>query len=145
MFTCYRNHACILHCFWATVHKTVHPMLLDHCLSVCPFVLSCGQMVAWTMPIGMELGHGPGHIALDGNPAPIPKGAQPSPIFGPCLLWPIGWIDQDATCYGGRPRLRLHYVRWGPTLLPQKRGTAPIFTPISIVVKRLDGSRCLSV
>jgi len=75
--------------FGATVHKTVHPMLLDHCLSVCPFVLSCGQMVAWTMPIGMELGHGPGHIALDGNPAPIAKGAQPSPIFGPCLLWPV--------------------------------------------------------
>ena len=34
---------------------------------------------------------------LDGDdPAPPPKiGAQPS-IFGPCLLWPNGWIDQDA-------------------------------------------------
>jgi len=31
------------------------------------------------------------------------KGAQPS-IFGPRLLWPNGWMDQDATWYGGRPR-----------------------------------------
>jgi len=23
---------------------------------------------------------------------PPPKGAQP-PIFGPCLLWPNGWMD----------------------------------------------------
>ena len=39
----------------------------------------------------MQVGLGPGHIVLDGDPA-IPKGAQP-PIFGPCLLWPNrnGW------------------------------------------------------
>jgi len=35
-----------------------------------------------------------GYIMLDGTQ--LPKGAQP-PIFGPCLLWPNGWIDQDAT------------------------------------------------
>jgi len=23
-----------------------------------------------------------------------------------CVLWPIGWMDQDATWYGGRPRPR---------------------------------------
>jgi len=28
------------------------------------------------------------------------KGAQPPPILGPCLLWPNGWMDQDATWYG---------------------------------------------
>jgi len=28
---------------------------------------------------GMEVGLGPGHIVLDGDPAP-PKGAQPSPL-----------------------------------------------------------------
>jgi len=33
----------------------------------------------------MEVGLGPGHIVLDGEPAPLPKkGAQP-PIFGPFL------------------------------------------------------------
>jgi len=29
-------------------------------------------------------------------------------IFGPCLLWLNGWIDQDITWYGGRPRPRRH-------------------------------------
>ena len=61
--------------------------------------------------------------------------------FGPCLLWPNGWIDQDATWYGGRPRPRPHCVRWGPSSLP-KKGQSPNFRPMSIVAKRLDGSRC---
>ena len=26
-----------------------------------------------------------------------------SPTFGPCLLWPNGWMDQDAIWYEGRP------------------------------------------
>ena len=46
-----------------------------------------------TMSLGMEVGIGPGDIVLDRNPAPPPaKGTQPQ-IFGPCLLWPNGWID----------------------------------------------------
>jgi len=28
------------------------------------------------MPLGREVGHGPGHIVLDGHPAPLPKRAQ---------------------------------------------------------------------
>ena len=50
------------------------------------------------------------------------KGAQP-PMFGPCLLWPNGWMDQDATWYGGRRRSRRHYVRWGHS--SPKKGTQP--------------------
>jgi len=48
----------------------------------------CGQTVRWIkMPIRMEVGLGPGHIVLDGDPAPLPKKtAQQPPIFGPCLL-----------------------------------------------------------
>jgi len=46
------------------------------------------------VPLGMEVGLSPDHIVLDGDPA------RP-PIFGPCLLWPNGWMDQDATWYGG--------------------------------------------
>ena len=119
-------------------------------------------------------------------------GTQPSlqkgggaPIFGPCLLWPNGWMDQDATWYGGRPRPWPHCVRWG--LLPPKRGHSrshflahvlwpngwmdqnatwyggrprpwqhcvrwgllppkghtPNFRPMSVVAKRLDGSRIM--
>ena len=163
---------------------------------------------------------------LNGGPAPLStKGAQP-PIFGPCLLWPNGWMEQDTIWYGVRFRPRPHtlrygkpapsqrrgpratqffarvnsgqtvglirmpsphYNRWGPSppkrgntpnfrpisvgqmagwikmslgtevglspghivldgdlaLPPQKEGTAdPTFQPMSIVAKRLDGSRC---
>jgi len=47
------------------------------------------------MPLGMEVGLGPGHIVVDGNPSPKMR-AQPQ-IFGPYLLWPNGWMDEDAT------------------------------------------------
>jgi len=72
------------------------------------------------MKFGMEVGFNPGHIVLDGDPAP--KGAQPPPVFGPCLLWPNCWMDQDATWYWGRFWPRRHCVRWrsllfGPCIL----------------------------
>jgi len=59
----------------------------------------CDQMAGWiNMPLGREVGLGPCYVVLDGDPAPPPKkGAQQPPIFGSCLLWPNGWIDQDAT------------------------------------------------
>ena len=53
---------------------------------------------------------------LDADPAhPSPKkGAEP-PIFGPCLLCPNGWMDQDTTSY----EPKRYCVRRGP----------PIFRP----------------
>jgi len=88
--------------FWATVCKTVHPILSDRCLSVlsCLSVtlVYCGQTVGWIkMPLGMEIGLGPGCIVLDGNPAPSHrKGhSSPSPLFGPRLLWPNGRPSQQ--------------------------------------------------
>jgi len=46
---------------------------------------------------GMQVGLGPGHIVLDRDQdLPSPK-RHSSPIFGPYLLWPNGWMDQDAT------------------------------------------------
>jgi len=38
-----------------------------------------------------------GHIALYGDPAPAATKGHSSPIFGPYLLWPNCWMDQDAT------------------------------------------------
>jgi len=39
----------------------------------------CGQTAGWIkMPLGMEVGLGPGHIVLDGDPAPLTKGTQPA-------------------------------------------------------------------
>jgi len=53
------------------------------------------------MPLGTDLGLGAGDIVL-WDPAPSPyKGTQP-PLLGPCLLWPNGWMDQDASWYEGR-------------------------------------------
>jgi len=53
------------------------------------------------------------------------EGGAPSPIFGPFLLCPIGWMHQDATWYGGRPQPRRLRVRLGPHSPPQKGGGAP--------------------
>jgi len=54
----------------------------------------CGQTAGWIkMVLGMAVGLSPGDFVLDGDPAPSPKRRQsPSPIFGPFLLWPNGWI-----------------------------------------------------
>jgi len=87
-------------------------------------------MAGWTnMALDTEVGLGPGHIVLDGNPAPLPqKGA--AQFFSPFLLWPNGWMHQGATWYGGRPQPRRHCVRWGPSPFPPLKGHSPqIFGP----------------
>jgi len=48
-----------------------------------------------------------------------------------------GWMDQDATWYGGRPRPRPHCITWGPSSPRTQRGTAACtFRAMSIVTKR---------
>ena len=37
------------------------------------------------MAFGMGVGLGPGHIVLDGDPAPLPKNGTEPPIFGTFL------------------------------------------------------------
>jgi len=143
--------------FWATICKTVCPMLLDCCLSVTLVVLwpngwmdqnetwhggtpwprphcvrwepssspkkrhrpqflahvRCGQTTGWIkIPLGREVGLGPGDFVLDGDPASPKKGGTDPLIFGPCLLWPNGWMHQDTTWYGGRPQPRRHGLGW---------------------------------
>jgi len=79
------------------------------------------------MALDVQVGFGPGQIVLDGDPAPfLKKGAEP-PIFGPSLLWPNGWMHQNATWYDGRPQPRRLCVRWRPSPLP-KRGRWPRFS-----------------
>ena len=73
------------------------------------------------MPLGMKVGLGPGHIVQMGSQPPSKKWAQP-PIFGPCLLWPNGRMDQDTKWYEGRPRPGPHCVRWRPSS-PSSKGT----------------------
>jgi len=92
------------------------------------------------MPLGMEVGLSSGDFVLDGYPPPFPKRrrslGQSSPIFGQCLLWPNGWMDQDGTWHGSRPWSTPHCARWGHSSPSQKGGRAPpIFRPIFIVAK----------
>ena len=58
--------------FWATVCKTVLPMLSVRCLSCLSVTLVyCGQTVGRIkMKLGMQVGLVPGHIVLGGDPAP---------------------------------------------------------------------------
>ena len=88
----------------------------------------CGQTAGWTkMSLGMEVGLSPGDFVFDGDPAiPRKMAYHPHPIFGPCLLWPNGWMDQDATWYRGKHRPRRRGVRWGRSF--PKKGHSPQFS-----------------
>ena len=58
-------------------------------------------------------------------------------------LRPNGWTDKDETWLARRPRPWPHCVTWEPSSPSPKKGAQPPnFRPMSIVAKRLDGSRC---
>jgi len=135
---------------FALCYQTVVCLSVCHVMScpICPVCLSatfvhCSQAVGRIkMKLGVKIGLDPGHIVLDGDPLSLPKRGAESQIFGPCLLWPNGWMDQDATWYEGRPQPRQLCVRWVPSPLPQRGwSTLPSFRPMSTVAKRLDGSK----
>jgi len=98
------------------------------CLSVCDVGVLWPN--GWIkMKLGTEVGLGPSHTVLGGDPALLsPKGHSPQ-IFSPYLLWPNGWMDQDAIWYGGRHRPRPHCVRREPSSPPKKRAAPPISGP----------------
>jgi len=89
------------------------------------------------MPLGTKVGFSPGDSVLHGHLALSPqRGGAPSPIFGPFLMWPNGWLHQDATWYGGRRQHRGLCVRWGPSPpSPSQKGggargqSPPLFDP----------------
>ena len=75
----------------ATVYKTVRPILSDRCLTVRSVTVYCGQTVGCIMmPLGIEVGLGPGHsvlvafgpgdIVLDVDPVPPQKWTQQPPL-----------------------------------------------------------------
>jgi len=44
-------------------------------------------MAAWIkMPLGMEVGLGPGNFVLDGDPAPLPQKGAELPKFRPMFI-----------------------------------------------------------
>jgi len=90
----------------------------------------CAQTAGWIkMPLGMEVGLGPGHTVL-----PIPKtGHSRQFLAHVCCGQTPGWIKMPlGTKVGlGPGRIVLH----GDPAPTSKRGTAPNFRPMSIVAK----------
>jgi len=80
--------------FWATVWKTVRPMLSVGCLSVLSVTfVHCGQMVGRIMmKLGTQVGLGPVHYVLDGDPAPPPPKGVGAPNFRPISV-AAKWLD----------------------------------------------------
>jgi len=58
------------------------------------------------------------------------------------VLWPNGWMDSDATWYGGRPRPGDIVLDRVPAPVPKRGALQPPIFGICIVAKRLDGSIC---
>jgi len=80
----------------------------------------CGQTVGRSKrKLGLQIGLGPGHIALDGDPGPPPqKGHISSPqIFGPCLLRPNACLDHARASHALGMEVGLRpgdIVKWEP-------------------------------
>jgi len=98
----------------------------------------CGQTAGWIKTaLGVEVGLGTGRTVLDGDPAPLPKkGTEPQFSAHAYCGQTAGWIKMPL---GTEIDLgQGHIVLDG---VPTRRGRASNFRPMSIVAKRLNGSR----
>jgi len=124
--------------FWATVCKTVRPMLSDRCLS-CLSVLSvtlvyCGQTVGTTkLKLSVQVGLGPGHTVLDGDPAPSPKGHSPQFSADVCCRQTAGLIKMPL---GREVDLGPGHIVLDGDPSAERDTAAPLFWPMSTVPKR---------
>jgi len=89
----------------------------------------CRHRLVWygTWCCRLNSAFGSATIMTDDLNSPPPKTGHSPPQFSghaSCLLWPNGWMHQDTTWYGGRPRPRRHCVRWS-TSSPLK-GAQPL-------------------
>ena len=55
-------------------------------------------------------------------------------VCGVGVLWPNGWMDQDETWYGGRPRTRAHVVVAGSPSNTMWPGPRPTAVPSCILI-----------
>ena len=85
--------------------------------------ICCGQM-----PLGRKVGLSPSDIVLDGDTAPLPPRERSTSIFGPCLLWQNGWMDQYGTWYRRSPWPSDIVLDGDPATSP-KGARPPIFGP----------------
>jgi len=95
------------------------------------------------MPLDREVGLGPGHIVVDGDPAHPPQKGSTVPQFSAHVYFgqTAGWIKMPLGMeVGFGPG---HIVLDGDPAPPKKgHSPPPTFRPVFIVAKRLDGSRC---
>jgi len=112
------------------------------CLSVLSVTLVyCGQTVGWIkMKLGTQVGLGPAHIVLDGDPALSPKGAQRIFLAHTSCGQMAGWIKMPLGREVGLDPSDI-CVRWGPSSPSQKWTEPNNFRPMFIVAKQLDESR----
>ena len=99
-------------------------------------------MVGWIkMKLGMQVGLGPGHTLLDGDPTPLPqRGTDPQFSVHICCGQMAGWIKMPL---GAEVNLGLgDVVLDGVAAPPKGAQPPPSFRPMFIVAKRLDASRC---
>ena len=91
----------------------------------------CGQTAGWTkMPLGMEVGLGPGDFVLDGDPCSSPrkKGHRPTQFLAHvCCGQTAGWIKMPL---GTEVNLGPGDVVLDGVAAPPKRGTAPTRPPV---------------
>ena len=93
------------------------------------------------MALGIKVGLGQGHIVLDEDPAPLPRKGQSPQLSAhfycgqatACIKMPLG-IEVGLSSGD--------FVLDGDPAPSPKMGGAPNFRPMSILAKRLHGSRC---
>ena len=109
-----------------------------------PSHISCGQLAGKIkMPLGMEVGLGPGVFALDGDSAlPPQKGGKATEFSAHvCCGQTAGLIKMAlGMVVGLGPGHIVLDTNSAP--LPKKGAEAPNFRPIFIAAKRLYASRC---
>jgi len=130
-----KRHLDRFSCVWATVCKTVRPMLSVRCVS-CLSVLSVtlvyyDQTVGWIkMSLGTEVGLGTGHIVLDGTLFPKQWLTAAPTAFRPMtIVTKRSPISAAAELLLHSSRLSVHILYNGRTSHPQNcpfpRGSGP--------------------
>jgi len=93
------------------------------------------------MPLDVEVGLGPSDFVIDGDSAPLPKrGGSPQCSAHVCCGQIAAWIKMPLGTEVALGPSDFVLDR-DPAPLPKKGTEPPNFRPMSIVPKRLDGSR----
>jgi len=94
------------------------------------------------MKLGMQVSLGPGHIVSDGDPIPLPQRGRATQFSAHiCCGQMAGWVKMPLGMEVGLGS-RDFVFDMDPAPPEKKAQPPPNFWPMSIVAKRLDGSRC---